>query len=80
MIYGLRFIERDGKRILQQNINDLSDGWEDVPLVAVAQCRCGKNPMTPDEHTCPYQEDVNNDSVSMCSCCADCQHECAMDI
>jgi len=41
-------------------------------------CKCGK----PGEfdHPCPYSEDINNDSESMCNCCADCQHECCMDI
>ncbi len=44
---------------------------------------CGRasctNPAT-EEHTCPYAEDINNDSTTLCTCCADCQHECAMDI
>lgn len=31
-------------------------------------------------HTCPFQEDVCNDSTYKCNCCAHCQHECAMDI
>ncbi len=31
-------------------------------------------------HTCPYQEDVNNDSDYQCTCCKDCEYECAMDI
>ena len=32
------------------------------------------------EHTCPYAEDVNSDSETLCTCCDMCQHECAMDI
>lgn len=31
-------------------------------------------------HTCPYDEDINNDSETLCTCCADCAHACAMDI
>jgi hypothetical protein len=31
-------------------------------------------------HPCPYRHDVNNDPETLCTCCADCQHECAMDI
>ena len=31
-------------------------------------------------HPCPYNEDINDDSETLCNCCADCQHECAMDI
>ena len=33
-----------------------------------------------DSHTCPYQKGVNNDSEYECTCCEDCEHECAMDI
>ena len=32
------------------------------------------------EHTCPYAEEINNDSDSLCDCCSDCEHECCMDI
>jgi hypothetical protein len=42
-------------------------------------CHCGKNPAA-DEHPCPYAEDVGNDSETLCDCCADCEHQCAMDI
>ena len=42
-------------------------------LENVCQCPC-------DDHTCPYQEDVNNDSEFTCNCCTACTHECAMDI
>lgn len=31
-------------------------------------------------HTCPYAEDINGDSESMCNCCSDCEYNCAMDI
>ena len=31
-------------------------------------------------HTCPYREDVHGDNESLCNCCEQCQHECAMDI
>ena len=32
------------------------------------------------EHTCPYAEQINNDSDSLCDCCSDCEHDCCMDI
>ena len=32
------------------------------------------------EHTCPYAEDINDDSDSLCNCCSNCEHECCMDI
>ena len=40
---------------------------------------CGK-PGEDEDHTCPYNEDVNNDSASTCNCCDDCAYQCAMDI
>lgn len=33
-----------------------------------------------DFHTCPYDEDVNDNPESSCDCCAACTNECAMDI
>lgn len=46
--------------------------------------RCGgargcKNPSAED-HTCPFSEEINGDSETLCNCCDDCTHECAMDI
>ena len=32
------------------------------------------------KHTCPYAEDINDDSDSLCNCCSNCKHECCMDI
>ena len=32
------------------------------------------------KHTCPYAEDINDDSDSLCNCCSNCEHECCMDI
>ena len=31
-------------------------------------------------HTCPYSEEINVDSETICNCCEACEHECAMDI
>jgi hypothetical protein len=31
-------------------------------------------------HTCPFAEEINNDTETLCTCCADCEHQCAMDI
>jgi hypothetical protein len=49
-------------------------------LAEVLKCsRCNSNAAT-DEHTCPYAEEINNDSESLCDCCDICTHECCMDI
>ncbi len=31
------------------------------------KCGCGNE--ASGEHTCPYQEDINGDSESLCNCC-----------
>lgn len=40
--------------------------------------RCSKNPAEP-EHSCPYDQELGSGQDS-CNCCANCEHECAMDI
>jgi len=40
---------------------------------------CGVNPAS-DPHPCPYDEDVNNNPDSSCTCCEECEYQCAMDI
>ena len=41
---------------------------------------CGKNPAAEELHPCPYHEEINGDAEPCCDCCADCIHECCMDI
>ncbi len=41
--------------------------------------RAGCDNHSTEEHTCPYATEINDDN-RLCTCCADCQHECAMDI
>lgn len=31
-------------------------------------------------HTCPFSSEIHGDDESLCDCCEDCEHECAMDI
>jgi len=31
-------------------------------------------------HTCPYKEDINNDSRTRCTCCSNCSNNCRNDI
>ena len=33
-----------------------------------------------DEHTCPFREEMNDDTTTLCNCCPSCTHECAMGI
>ncbi len=53
---------------------------QQLPLFKEKKCeRCEKNAAT-SPHSCPYQADVNEDSETLCTCCEDCEYECAMDI
>jgi len=31
-------------------------------------------------HPCPFKSEIYDDEETMCTCCPDCAHECAMDI
>ena len=33
-----------------------------------------------DPHTCPYQQEIHDDSDFQCTCCESCKQECADDI
>lgn len=57
----------------------VTTGGDDGDDYHEKMCKCGKNPAD-SEHTCPFRSDVYNDNETMCSCCSDCRHECAMDI
>jgi len=39
---------------------------------------CGNAATEP--HTCPFAEEINDDSETLCTCCDDCTQECAWDI
>lgn len=42
--------------------------------------RCN-NPAERRKHSCPYQEEINNNNdPNYCNCCSDCRYECAMDV
>ena len=42
-------------------------------------CKCGA-PGTPEDHTCPYDADINDDDDSECNCCKACTEDCAHDV
>ncbi len=43
-----------------------------------SECTCSRH--TAIAHACPYQGEINNDYEFECTCCAYCEHQCAMDI
>ena len=61
-------------------ISDEVTHWMPLPAPPTEDmCKCGKNPQQP-PHTCPYEEEIFNNSETMCECCDSCQHECLLDI
>jgi len=40
--------------------------------------KCKKRPAQ-EPHPCPFQEEIHNDSET-CTCCAECEQDCRMDI
>ena len=40
---------------------------------------CGKNEAS-EPHLCPYKEEIGDDHETLCTCCPDCEYDCAMDI
>lgn len=41
--------------------------------------KCQTNPAI-EPHTCPYLEDIHDDDKTLCTCCPECEQECAWDI
>lgn len=54
------------------------DDEKDIQKDTYHKCSCGNDAIN--EHTCPFKEEINNDCESMCNCCEECMHQCAMDI
>jgi hypothetical protein len=44
----------------------------------IYKCKCENSSDAP--HTCPFEEEINGDSETLCNCCPECEHQCAMDI
>ena len=50
--------------------------WINSPVISYD--RCEHAPLPP--HPCPLLQELDNDSDTLCSCCAKCTRECAEDI
>jgi len=49
-------------------------------LTEIQKCSRCNNSAANNKHICPYAEEINNDSETLCNCCDSCTHECCMDI
>lgn len=56
-----------------ENTSDLILDNEDIYHKA---CNCGVE----EEHICPFKADIHGDEESLCICCSECTHQCAMNI
>lgn len=66
----------------QQETNEAAVGQSELTAgLDVAKCeRCGVN-AAEEPHACPYAQEIGGSTDDeYCTCCASCQHECAMDI
>lgn len=68
-----------GREHALAEIRKLKQVGELVPREPELCQSCGKNPAE-ELHTCPYQEDINDDHETLCNCCDECRHNCLMDI
>lgn len=62
---------------IYEHLKQFANQWS-IKIMAEERCTCSEEYIK--EHTCPYQEDINNDSESTCNCCDYCTYQCAMDI
>lgn len=47
-------------------------------LEGLPGCDCERDRLRP--HVCPYQEEIDGDVDSLCTCCEKCERECAWDV
>lgn len=72
--------EKGGEEHASLELHGLSRGQTLRVLAALKEepCGCGA-PGTP-LHSCPFQEEVHNDSKPCCNCCDRCEQQCSDDI
>lgn len=62
----------------RQRIGDPSP--KSLPMVPCSGSHCQGRNAANEAHTCPYAEEINDDHETLCTCCSECQRECADDI
>jgi hypothetical protein len=89
--YNLTILSQDyfGKKIELEFFSDVEEIVKELNLLrgsnftektTTTKCgKCDKN-SAQNEHTCPYQSDVNDDDEYTCDCCDECCQDCADDI
>ena len=64
--------------VMRTNETEDRDMDEDTENKCPSSFDCGNAAKEPS--TCPFAEEINDDSESLCLCCDDCTQECAWDI
>jgi len=54
---------------------DKCEAYEEINLCS----SCSSNPATK-PHTCPFKEGIDEDYETLCTCYAECAHDCAMSV
>ena len=52
--------------------------FEDTQIELLDRCTCDE--IDWEYHSCPYAEDINDDSSDSCNCCPFCESNCSNDI
>jgi hypothetical protein len=61
----------------EKELLELAARWAE-DHVTCHRTNCSNEATEP--HTCPFAEEIRADYETLCTCCPDCAHECAMDI
>ena len=49
-------------------------------ILTYGYCDCTHKGIAQAPHTCPFAEEIHNDSQTLCNCCEFCMQSCADDI
>ena len=60
--------------------NNNNEEPEFIEALEDDRCPSCKQEKADGPHTCPFAEEINGDSHSLCYCCSFCTQQCAMDI
>lgn len=75
----LRF-DQAGDVIKGLKLFDWEAGASEKPVVTVDLCPTCKSKPAEEPHVCPYKQDIDGDSTTLCRCCTACNNECASDV
>ena len=69
---------KEGYKVTGARIGMADQDNRVIKIVETPYTRCHHRQREP--HTCPYKEEISDNSESICTCCEECTTECAQDI